>query len=298
MRLKEIESSLSQINIDEFRLLVTKESFEYRDLNNINNFKLFLDTISTIDVYQEEIEFFRNSILYETTQNKINLKSKKALDIYHKAKYLSDSTNALKIVFHKLLPQSSDNSISIKLPEPADLEALNKTMNTVQKYISQLIVNDTINGTIKVNHWEFGSFWIELAVGTPGAVTLISSAVWAAAVISKKFNENKILEQQIRSMSIKNESLEDILESQKKLTSQLIDNEAQNVLDKHFEKDNFEQFERIKGTIKTFAKLIQDGAEIHPALMAPEKVQNLFPNYKKLDMVTSKIKQIEDKLEH
>jgi len=99
-------------------------------------------------------------------------------------------------------------------------------------------------------------------------------------------------------MEIKNESLEDILNTQKELTNQLLENEAQSVLDEHFDDNNDnEQLERLKLTIKTFATLIQNGAEIHPSIMAPEKVQNLFPNYKNMDMLTTRIKQIEDKHE-
>ena len=137
--------------------------------------------------------------------------------------------------------------------------------------------------------------FMQLAGQVPKRVAIVSSVAWSAAVISKKFNENKVLEQTIRSMEIKNESLEDILESQKVITSQFIENEALAISDKHFTEHDNERNERIKNAIKTFAKLIQEGAEIHPSLIAPETVKNLFPDFKKLDNITSKIPQIEDK---
>jgi hypothetical protein len=42
-------------------------------------------------------------------------------------------------------------------------------------------------------------------------------------------------------------------------------------------------------------ELIEKGAEVHPALMAPENVKNLYPDFKKLGSVESKIKQIAEK---
>lgn len=298
MRLKEIENYLQQVDFKKVRLNIGELGYGERTLSNINAFKKFLNIMKKVDIYDDEINLLLESDLYTTTSDNLSTEDTKAIKIYNTAKYLVDSATSLNIVFKKLLPQSNEQSISIKLPKPSDFEALNKTMATVQKSISQIISNETIKGTTNINYWEFGSFWIELILGTQAAVGLIASSVWSAAVISKKFKENKLFEQQARSMEIKNESLEDILNTQKELTNQLLENEAQNVLDKHFNNNNDnEQLERLKLTIKTFATLIQNGAEIHPSIMAPEKVQNLFPNYKNIDMLTTQIKQVEDKQE-
>ncbi|WP_320033896.1 hypothetical protein [Halarcobacter sp.] len=297
MRLKEIEKILEDIELNNVRLDIQNLHLSSPELINIDSFKFFLETIEIIDIYKDEIDYIKQSKLYQTTHRQLTLPKKEALDIYNKAKYLIDSAQSLQLVFKKLLPKSNEQSISIKLPEPLDFDSLIKTMATFQKSISQVIINEDINGTLKINHWEFGSFWLELFLGTQAAVALISSIAWSAAVISKKFNENKLLEQTVKSMEIKNESLEDILDSQKKMTNMLIENEAQAILDKHFDSIEHEQLERLKSTIKTFAKLIQDGAEVHPSLMAPEKIKNLFPDYKNLDVITSQIKQIENKSE-
>ena len=157
----------------------------------------------------------------------------------------------------------------------------------MQKSISQVVINDTIGGFVRVNHWEYGSFWVELILGTQAAVALVASIAWSAAVISKKRTENKLFEQHVRSLQIKNESLEDILEGQKKLTEELINQEVTAIKTEHFGEKNEDSFERIKMAIKIFAKLIQNGAEIHPALNAPEKVQNLFPKFNQMYRILS-----------
>ena len=53
--------------------------------------------------------------------------------------------------------------------------------------------------------------------------------------------------------------------------------------------------ERVKYTIKEFAEMIEKGAEIHPALQAPESVQNLFRDFKNVSKIESKIKQLAEK---
>jgi hypothetical protein len=61
------------------------------------------------------------------------------------------------------------------------------------------------------------------------------------------------------------------------------------------EEENPERLERIKHAIKSLQELIEKGAEIRPALLAPEQVTNLFPDFKKLHAVESHIKQISEK---
>ncbi len=297
MRLKEIEGILSGINFEDIRLLINEDDYHHPTLKNINNFKGFLEVIETAALYDDEINKLKQSIIYQTAQNDFQVERIVATEIFYLSKYLSDSSSSLLLVFKNLLPISNEESISVKLPEPSNFEDLVKTMSVLQKSISHIVVHKDIEGSIKINNWEHGSYWVDLFLGTQAAVTVVSAVAWSAAVVSKKFNENKVLEKTIRAMEIKNESLEDILESQKEMTRILIENETNSVVNKYYDDRDPEHFKRVKETIKTFARLIQDGAEVHPSLMAPENVKNLFPNYKKINSIVSQVKRIEKKPE-
>lgn len=72
----------------------------------------------------------------------------------------------------------------------------------------------------------------------------------------------------------------------------MIQAEAEHIESEHFKNKAPENIERIKNSITTFADLIGRGAEIHPALVAPENVTNLFPDPTKLISVESKIKRL------
>lgn len=294
MRLKEIERVLSKVDFETVQLLLDNSQSSGTYLKNINQFKGFIEAIEQISIYDDEINKLRQSALYQTSQDIVETDYQTSVELYRLAKYLTDSSLSLLLVFKKVLPTSNQNSICIKLPEPSNFEDLVKTMSTLQKSISQVVVHKEIEGSVNINNWEFGSFWIDLFLGTQAAVALVSSIAWSAAVISKKFNENKILEMSIRAMDIKNESLEDILSSQKQMTHQLIENETNLVLKKHFTDNDPEHYKRVEFTIKSFAKLIQEGAEVHPSLLAPEQVKNLFPDFTKKAVITSQIKRIED----
>ena len=74
----------------------------------------------------------------------------------------------------------------------------------------------------------------------------------------------------------------------------MLNAEATHINSEHFQNNSPENIERIKNSIKIFSELIDKGAEIHPALIAPEQVSNLFPDIKNLLGLESKIKRISE----
>lgn len=124
----------------------------------------------------------------------------------------------------------------------------------------------------------------------------MGKVVWAAAVIRKKSLEGDLLAEKVRSLKINNEALEQVKNAQKEAIDLALNAEALAIYDAYFKgDDNKEQIERVKYSIKTFADLLDRGAQIQPALMAPEEAKNLFPNYGALDTVISQIRQLENK---
>lgn len=296
MRLSLLSNIVSTYDSSKSRL---EYNYNNQWFNNVNEFKNFIEYIKPLDFYHDEISFLLKSDLYKTTNDEVRFSDEgHSREVRTVADYLIESFRALKIALPKLVPSSNENSIDIKLPKPTDLDSLNQMMLTIEKTLSQVVVNNKIKGSVKVGHWEYGSFWIELMLATPAAVSLVAGIAWSAAVVSKKWKEVKIFEEQARALQLKNDSMEDILKAQRALTSDLIENEANGLLAEHFDSNDNEQRERIKYAIKEFSTLIQNGAEVHPSLMSPETVQNLFPDYGQLSSIESKVtKQIEDKSE-
>jgi hypothetical protein len=250
-----------------------------------------LAQIQNLPVLRQQIDFFNNSIIAKTDQNDLLLKAEQSVTLQNNANTLISGLSILLATLDQLVPADDANSVIIKLPDPIDFKQAIDFQNQFFTAISQNIVNPEISGKVVLKEWEPGSFWLTLFLGTSAAVNLVAQIAWSAAVVLKKFQEYKILEEQTKSLKIKNEALDEIkrgIEEQMKLT---LESEAKALQIHNFKKsDNHEQVERLKMGIKTFMELIDKGAEIHPALNAPESVKNLFPNFKKLSSVESRTK--------
>jgi len=290
MNLKQIKAVLGKVDFKK-SALTFERSYPNAWVKNMVAFNRFLKQVEVLQLLRPQINFLNSSIVGNTDKDSIFIEAGQADAIENNAGSLINGLIILQATLNQLVPEDDPNSVIIKLPDPIDFKQAIDFQNQFFTAISQNIVNSEIGGKVVLKEWEPGSFWLTLFLGTSAAVNLIAQIAWSAAVVLKKFQEFKILEEQTKSLKIKNEALDEIkrgIEEQMKLT---LESEAKALQIHNFKKsDNHEQVERLKMGIKTFMELIDKGAEIHPALNTPESVKNLFPDFKKLSSVESRTK--------
>jgi len=264
---------------------------ETMNFSGLINIRAVINDIKSLNLFDGIVASLSKSVIYTTANDQMTVQLLEGYDIVNNLTLLKTlSTNFLNVLM-TTVPEEDINSINIKLPPVNDFDELSKVSREIHLGLTQVIFNDDINGQTKIISVENGSIWLNVFVGA-SAVSVIASLVWASAVIYKKILEGKLLAEQVRGLKVKNDSLEDILKAQKVETDLMIQAEAEHISSEHFRENIPENIERIKNSITTFAELIGKGAEIHPALVAPENVSNLFPDLTKLIGVESKIKRL------
>lgn len=263
------------------------------EITNLKEIRTVISNLDSMNLFETITQKLLNSAIFTTSNDSIKVQSSENSQIVSQLNLLKDLIANFSEVLKSTVPEETVDSINIKLPAINDFDELSKVSREIHIGLTQVIFNDEIDGQTRIISVENGSIWLNVLVGTT-AVTVIASLVWSAAVIYKKIQEGKLLEEQVRGLKVKNESLEDILKAQKAETSLMIQAEAEHVNSEHFKINAPENIEKIKNSITIFAELIGKGAEIHPALVAPENVSNLFPDPTKLIGLESKIKRLSD----
>jgi hypothetical protein len=261
------------------------------EISNLKEIRTIISNLDSMNLFETITQNLLNSAIFTTSNDSIRVQSSENSQIVSQLNLLKDLIENFSEVLKSTVPEETADSINIKLPSINDFDELSKVSREIHIGLTQVIFNDEIEGQTRIISVENGSIWLNVLVGTT-AVTVIASLVWSAAVIYKKIQEGKLLEEQVRGLKVKNESLEDILKAQKAETSLMIQAEAEHVNSEHFKINAPENIEKIKNSISIFAELIGKGAEIHPALVAPENVSNLFPDPSKLIGLESKIKRL------
>lgn len=293
-----METSLKLIKIQlqdiQTRLSWKSELVSNNSLFQISNLKALRAIINNLDsmnLFENVTTELMDSAIFTTSNDEIRVQPNEQTVIIGQLELLKSLIENFAEVLKSTVPEESVDSINIKLPTINDFDELSKISREIHVGLTQVIFNEEINGQTRIISVENGSIWLNVLVGTT-AVTVIASLVWSAAVIYKKIQEGKLLEEQVRGLKVKNESLEDILKAQKAETNLMIQAEAEHLNSEHFKINAPENIEKIKNSIAIFAELIGKGAEIHPALVAPENVSNLFPDPTKLIGLESKIKRL------
>lgn len=296
MKIKQLKDIISKINealtykyeeVDQRKQIVSRFS-------GLTSFRKAINELEKTGLLNNEIKALRNSALFTTAKDSVVININEGRTVKTQIEELSKIIGALNFTISEIGGDVSENSVSIKLPPIKDFEDLSKVSTEFHKILNQAVVNEQINGQVRIDNVENGSIWVDVYLGSAAAVSLVGGLAWAATVVYKKLQEGKIIEQHVRSLKVKNESLKEIQEKQKDALGLMISAEAQNLYNDNFEGDNNEQVERLKNSIKMLSKLIDKGAEVHPALNQPENVKNLFPKMAELQSIQSKIKKIEE----
>ncbi len=261
-------------------------------ISGINTTRNGLLLLQDNDILKDNVEALLSNSIFSQTNDEVVISKNDGISILGSLSLFKLRLESILALLNRTIKPQPPESINIKLPPNVkDFNDLANVSNLLHTAITQVIYLPEISGEEKILSVENGSIWFNVFVGA-GAVTVITGLVWSAAVVYKKVLEARLMEEQLRSLKIKNSTSEDIQKALKEELDMVIQAEANFVASENFKENEPENIERIKNSIKIFSELIQKGAEIHPAIVAPEEVKNLFPNYKNILGLESKIKKL------
>lgn len=264
--------------------------------SNLNEIKKGIEILEDIDFLKDHIDDIKkNSGIYDTFRDE---------DVFTGAQNttftngLSNLKTGIRFLLNyynfNLKNDLEQNAIAVRLPDISTFDDLTKVSGELKKSIELPIIDSAIDeGKVEIYSAEQGSIWLMIGLGSVAAVNLVASVCWAAMVIRKKRAEAKIFEAQAKTLDLKNDALESIIDAQKIQIKNLLNAEAEAIASKHYDIKDPETIKRLELSINTTADLIDRGAKILPANEQSLEKGN-FPDYKELNLLQSAIKQIRE----
>lgn len=272
--------------------------FDYgKDKGRVTGIKETKEAIRVLhnnELFPEQVKTLWSNFFVSQTadETEINSDERRMLDTNYG--YLKIAIDALYKTVSDVFLSEFEKSVRIKFPPTNDFSDLSKVASELNKSISIPISHKNVDGKTTIKSVENGSIWFVIALASPIAVGLVGGIAWASAVIHKKRQEGKIFEEHVRSLELANEQKEAFLEAQKKQLELLIQTEANTLSNEYYKDTNPEDLERLKHSIVIVSDLINKGLEIHPSLNTPEKVSNLFPDFRNLNLIESRTKLLNE----
>lgn len=290
MRLQEIKQVLikNQHKLDIYR---TNTSSGYISLEKLIEFREAINEIHSLNLFEQTLKI-KDSFIFRDFEDSMFVTTNAWDQVKYEISSLKYSIDYVIKSIDKTNIKENENTIAIKLPQVIDFSDFTSVLNELKKAISVPISEEEIGGKVEIKGVENGSIWMYIALGTPSALALIAGLAWAATVIYKKLQEGRAFNEYVKNLQLKNDQAEAFVEAQKAQVLLLVTEQAKLVEKENFSNSDAERLERLKLSINTMSELIDKGFEIHPSLVAPESVTNLFPDFKSIHLPSFEKKQI------
>lgn len=285
--------ALAKENIDKLKFSAQQTSGETLPYTakGLNQLKSVISQFAKVPFLKDKILQFKSGPLYKSTRDSEAFSREEHKSIGGFVKNLRIGIGFFIDQFEFKNNSYKENELSIRLPELKTFSDLGKIANDFKKSIEIPLADSKVGGEVLIRTSEPGSIWLIVGVGTIGAVKLIGGIAWAAAVIKKKKSEAKIFEEHAKTLQLKNEELEILINAHRKQDERVLNSEAEAIAEKHYSHNDPETLERLKLSINSISELIDRGAKILPSSSTNDS-KNIFPDYDKLNLIESTINKL------
>lgn len=297
MKFREISEILKNVDLNKIPMIVSsvrRNGIEYSYYIYSVEQKNILSKILEIPSFKKKYEELFQENLLKTSITEFEMNSK-YVGIQSKLNSIKDTSKFYLENFNELYPESNETFISIKLPNTTDLKKLGEYYIKIDRVLNQIINIENINGELKFSNVDVGSTWIDISVGTVVATSIIGSIIYAACFIRNENLKYNLMLEEYKKAQVQTQFLEELAKANEKLINVYVDREVKNIINEYeLDKKDNELPNRIKNTIKEFSGMINEGLEVHPAIEAAQNIKTEYPNFKNLEAITSKVKEITD----
>lgn len=298
MRLRTIKHIIEEI-LPELEVIANKRNSSppTYQLTNAEDLKNAILEIEELELLSDYLTDLQNQSFYSFNGESLIIQQQEFNVLNRQIPQLKNILEATAESIEKAQNHEIDGAltISIRIPDIADFQELEKISSKLTKIFSQTLLTDEIEGGFRVIGFDSGSNWIDILATSTAIVQTIGGLAWSGAVVFKKLQEGLLVQQKVREMKISNNAIEEVVEKSKEGVNEIAEKEAQFIYNKHFSGKDPEQIARIKMALKEIAELYNQGGTIKPSLEASEEIAEEFPNMSELPSIQSKVKQIESK---
>lgn len=282
MRLRDI---INTINDNLGLLNPTVEGIQndnnYQKLSNVFDIRKAVENIAETNAFQDELSNIKQfELLFIVHQNSISLPKSEAGRLTSYINHLKNKMVIFKSVAEGIIPEQSDYSISVKLPKVANLSQLAEVISKLDKIFNQLLVNDSVKGDVKLQNFDTGSEWIEIAFDSLKSLGIITYLVYLVILAKREKIKNDEAIEVVRNRRITNDLYEQMSNQLLKNTDKFVDKKIKEKMVNIGidEKDN-EYFERYKYCMSELSKLVEKGLQFFPSSKSPDEIKTTLPDF-------------------
>ncbi len=300
MRLRELREKIEKIGAGISFLENTKDGSGRTYITNINEINTKLNELEKLEIFNEKFSELKShcGAIYSFRGDKLFVETHVLSRFEEILSEIEIQVITVLRAIDVAIPEQEVNSISVRLPDYTILKNVGRFITDIEKILSS-ILPDSLNTEIKLKSFDTGSNWLELIVNNEEAIKFIGMFV----DVTIQFVKSRAIPTLQTKQSL--ESSNSVEHEKKKEINSVLDNMMKEyakidveklILDADISEENVSNLLEYKTTLSVqmveLAKYMSEGAEVHPALNAPEEVKNEFPKPEIMRTLTQEAKTL------
>lgn len=273
-------------------------------VKNWGDCKKSLDSLKKIECFEKKVE--RLYSILDDFQLKKEVARLSSEDLPNFEKALLDISVSVEMMIDlcdMLEMGKADSGIDVKIPKCDSLKEYMGYLKEIDFMFTQCpyLLHD--KEEIKFNNVDVGSHWISFVVlGITGGFYILNNLakiVQKAVAIKSNILVYRQQEEMLKEMQMKNEVLEETVETFKMFKQTLLDSSVSELEDDIGELQDGEERDKVKKTLEDMVVLMDKGVEIYSSIETPKEIKVLFPFEKDTAILPDNItKLLEEKKEN
>lgn len=251
-----------------------------------------IQTLGYIDHEVTELQDLGITVKFQSTDGSIRM-DEGTFNTFEKIiNFIQRETVSISILLGDHLPDQSENSLTIELPDYKMYSDLTDGMKSIEK-IFQLALPDKAKDQILIQNFDSGSLWLEITLASSATLAFVGGMVKIVSTVFIKIQQSKIAVQQVEEVVSDSKQRTIIKEAlTSKLVKDLEEDSQSFLLSQGEENPSPERVTEVAKAFEMLGTLMDQGANFTPAYTALDSVKESFPAQEYMKSLPTKAKQL------
>ncbi len=271
------------------------------DLENLPALLQLLDSIAPLEFIAQDLDKLQRNVLCiaRRSQKFCCLDSDVRNALVYRMNTIKGKLEVACDIFESVHCDCFDDTrvgFDVKLPPNLSLDVMEQCVHTLDQIFSTCPILRNQDGTIEFAGFDKGSDWLTFIIHGGAAAALLqalAALIDKAVIIRSHILTTRAQTEQLRTLKLKNDILESMVNGFKEIETALVEKETAN-LAQDYDINDPEDMERLRHSTQSLADLMSKGLEIYAAVGSPDDVKAVFPPLEQQRLSESDIKMLRE----
>lgn len=289
MRFREQLTIINQ-NVDDLKVEIETSQTLGVNFRHVINTKLLtkaIQNISTIGFIDNEIQAFISLGASLNPITNYQIGSEDSVTFQALIDKIKDKTEAVKSSIELSLPEQSENSISIGLPDYTDFNSIEIVTETLNKSLSIICGIENYRSEIMIQNFDSGSLWFEIVLGSSSTVGFVGFVVKTSFSLVAQFRALQMQKLTLESMNTEKSQKSKLYDELNKIFDYQVRQTLENAIENENKQIDPEDISKLVKSMSMLIPLLEQGTTFAPASTQNLETQAEFPTIEAMKTLAS-----------